>query len=132
MTIVEGFFDEIGFSESVCSCFTWSENSLEISFLCGVDLGGSEHPLNSRFQFDAPCRLLFEGVVKSELRVSNLVNEPDNFEDHYFEKTNLPEPKKNISYTDYHLEGMMKATDPMGWFVWNIVAERFFFDDLAN
>ena len=132
MTIVEGFFDEIGFSESVCSSFAWSGNSLEILFQYGVDLGGSNHPLNSGFKFDAPCRLLFDGVVKSKLRVSHLVDEPNNFEDHYFEKRGLPELKEGIGYTDYCLEGMMKATNPTGWFVWDIVAERFFFDDLTK
>lgn len=123
---------EIGFSESVCSRFTWSGNSLEIIFQGGIDVGGSDHPLNSSFKFDAPCRLLFNGVVKSKLRVSHLIGEPNNFEDRYFEKTDLSEAKENIKYTDFHLEGMMLATNPTGWFVWNIVAESFIFDDLVN
>ena len=131
MTIVESFFDEIGLSESLCTDFKWNGNSLEVFFQKGVDIGGSDHPLSGVFRFDATCRFIFKGVVKSKLRVSHLISETNNFEEKYFEKKDLPESEGGDNYNTYHLEGTMKATNPTGWFVWNIVAERFFFDDLT-
>lgn len=129
MAIVEGFYDEIGFSESMCSGFDWSNTSLEVSFQQGIDLGPN-HPLANAFRFSSPCCLLFEGVIKSKLRISHWISAPNNFKHHYFEKLDLPEPEEGVEYTEFYLEGVMPANNPTGWFVWDIVALRVKLDDL--
>ena len=128
--MVNGFYDELGFSESVCSGFKWSGNSLEVFFQNGIDLG-SNHPLSNSFKFGDPCRLLFDGVIKSKLRVSHLISSPNNFEHHYFENLDLHTSNEEDEYIPFYLEGVMMATSPTGWFVWDLVAQTFTFDDLS-
>jgi hypothetical protein len=130
MSLIEGFFDEIGFFESVCYSFEWSGDKLLVNFEKGVDVGGSDHPLTESFGDDEPCRVVFEGVVASKLEVSKLISRPNNFDVYYFEKDGLPEQDSTKSYEEFYMEGVMKAIDHQGWFVWDIVAEKFTLNDL--
>jgi hypothetical protein len=130
MSFIEGFFDEIGFFESVCSSFEWSGDKLLVNFEKGIDIRGSDHPLTESLGVDEPCRVVFEGVVTSKLKVSKFVCMPNIFDVHYFEKDGLPEQDSTKSYEEFYMEGVMKATDPEGWFVWDIVAEKVTLNDL--
>lgn len=130
MTIIEGFYDEVGFSESTCSSVKWDGDSLELLFETGVSLGGSEHPLAGSFKFGSPCRIKFEGIIKSKVKISHLISRPNNFERHFFENTDLPAAKDGVNYFEFDVEGMMMGMTPTGWFTWDIVAEKFYFDDL--
>lgn len=130
MTIVEGYFDEIGFSESECTNLTWSGGDLIVEFSRGIDLGGSCHPLSGSFMFDHPCRMIFKGVVFSDLKVSEYLGAPNRFRTTQFERSGLPTEKAGVSYCEFHLEGSMQATEPKGWFNWELKAEGFALDDL--
>jgi hypothetical protein len=132
MTIVEGYFDEIGFSESECTNFHWSDADLVVEFSRGIDLGGSRHPLSGSFMFDQPCRMIFKGVVFSDLSVSEYLGAPNKFRTIHFEKSGLPGQREGESYDEYHLEGSMQATEPKGWFNWELKAESFALDDLCD
>ncbi|AJQ92697.1 hypothetical protein [Gynuella sunshinyii] len=132
MSVIEGFFDEIGFFESVCTSFEWVGDTLIVSFDKGIDLGSSEHPLADSLGVDAPCKLIFDGVVKSKLKVSKLVNKPNDFDVYYFEKKDLPEKSSSIDYEEFYMEGSMLATDPNGWFVWDVIAEKAKIDNLKG
>lgn len=130
MTIVANYYDEVGFFESTCSTINWHDDTLELFFEKGVSLGGSDHPLAESFDLTKPCRVIFEGVVKSNLKVSHFISHPNNFDVHHFVKDDLPAAKINHTYTEFDVEGMMQATTPTGWFTWDITAEKFYFDDL--
>ena len=130
MTIIEGFYDEVGFSESTCTSVKWNGDSLELFFESGVSLGGSDHPLAESFDFGNPCKIKFEGITSSKLKISHLISKPNNFETIIFEKDDLPPQKKGEVYSEYDVEGMMMGMTPTGWFTWDIIAEKFYFDDL--
>lgn len=130
MSTIKNFFDEVGFSESVCTRLHWNRDILELYFSEGISLGGSTHPLADIFIFNSPCRIIFEGVIKSQLRVSHLVQQPNQFEDIHFEKNDLPSRDTGKQYSEFEIEGTMLATSPTGWFNWYIYAENFYFDDL--
>lgn len=130
MTIVEGYFDEIGFSESECTNFQWIDANLVVDFSRGIDLGGSRHPLSGSLLFDKPCRVIFTDVVFSNLSVSEYLGAPNIFRTVPFEKNDLPTELEGENYDEYHLEGTMQATNPKGWFNWELKARNFALDDL--
>ncbi|MEG0132323.1 MAG: hypothetical protein RR677_12735 [Acinetobacter sp.] len=132
MSIVEGFFNEIGFFESVCTSVEWIGDKLIVGFDKGIDLGGSVHPLAYSLGVNEPCRLIFDGVVKSKLKVSKLINKPNDFEVHYFAKEGLPEIDPSVHYEEFYMEGAMHATEPDGWFIWDLIAEKAKIDDLKG
>ena len=130
MSIVEGFFSEIGFFESSCTSIEWISDKLIVHFENGVDVGGSDHPLADSFGVDEPCKIVYEGVIKSRLKVSELISKPNNFDVHYFDKDDLPQKNLQKNYEEFYMEGDMKAIEAKGWFVWGIISERVLFDDL--
>lgn len=129
MTKIEDFFEEIGFFESICIGIHWENDTLFLDFESGVDVGDSNHPLNTKFRYDQPCTLIFEGVISSKLRVSHLVKKPNDFVDYHFNKDGFPLKKDGETYEEFYLEGTMKATDPQGWYNWDIIARKVILDD---
>ncbi|KAF0812567.1 hypothetical protein IGB42_02856 [Andreprevotia sp. IGB-42] len=128
MTAVKGFFDEIGFSEAICTGFEWKGNDLEVFFEKGVDISGSVHPLAEKFSFESPCKITFSDVAKSGLKISRLVALPNSFETSIVERTADPFPVGGIH--DFHLEGFMDGNPEKRWFVWTLSAKEAYFDDL--
>jgi len=130
MSLIDGFFDEISFFQSICSSFQWREDKLIVNFDKGVDLRGSSHPLADSLKEDEPCRVIYEGVVESKLKISQLISKPNNFDVHYFEKEALPKRDSIHSYEEFYMEGTIKGDNPQGWFTWDIVAKKVTLDDL--
>jgi hypothetical protein len=130
MAIITGFFEEIGFFESICKSFEWVDNDLVVSFEKGIDIGGSEHPLSDSLKIEEPCNLIFKDVVQSKLKISTLISQPNNFDVLNIEKEDLPGKKSNIEYSDFYMEGTMRAGEPKGWFTWDVVADSMILDNL--
>jgi hypothetical protein len=130
MSVIEVFFDEIGFFESICTSIEWADDYLVVGFEQGIDLGGSKHPLADSLGINEPCKLIFEGVTHSTLKISKLISQPNHFEVHILQQENLGQTNSNLYDEHFYMEGSMRARDPHGWFVWDIVAKKGKIDDL--
>lgn len=132
MTQVREYFDDLGFSEARCSGFKWVGDQLTVDFAKGVDLGNPEHPLASHFAYGAPCRILYNGVIKSRLKISVSRNEGVSFDEVLIENDSLAAPQVDASYKEYYMEGVMVWEGLDCWFTWDLVARDALLDDLNN
>ncbi len=125
MIEVDGYFNELHFTECMFDKFTFEKNKLIVHIEKGLGVMG-DHPLiinNSEF-FIGNCQLIFEEVCFSERRIHEYIGDPQKGNFKPTEKIiDMPFQPRDDSYKVFEIEGIFN--NPMSWIDWTIKAKRF-------
>jgi hypothetical protein len=131
MTYIQGYFDELHFTESNISGFEFLESDLVITIDSGLVIYG-EHPLTDSHKMSDPCRLVFKNIVSSKRYLDIYAGDPkvDGFKESKTIIDNISPVSVGLPCKEYSLEGLL--LDPKAWLTWDILAEDFYLDDLKD
>lgn len=134
MTIIEGYFEELDFSQSNIESFEFIDSDLIVNIISCLDIS-QKHPLfEKRMTWKEPCRIIFEKVVSSvRLFYEYDENSPDNYKPvrKIIDQVNyVYNPDEDLAFEEFDIEGLLQS--PKGWLSWEICAEKFYLDDLKD
>ncbi|WP_377479919.1 MAG: hypothetical protein P2A85_11425 [Microcoleus anatoxicus] len=129
MVVVKGFYEDIHFTESNISGFSFVEKDLIIKIHSGLAIY-PPHPLANRHTMSEPCCLIFKNVISSQRMFSIYAGDPktDGFKETQTISDNVATLEPHKVYEEYGVEGVL--LEPKAWISWDIVAEEFYLDDL--
>lgn len=132
VTIANGYFDEIHFTESNIKDFEFVDKDIIINIMSGLEIY-SNHLLSSTYQSGEPCKLIFKNVSFSKQIIYDYADclNKNKFKDKKEVVHQLDYyPNDNVKSEDYFVEGVLQ--NPQAWLSWDIVAEEFYLDDLKS
>lgn len=125
MTIVEGYYDELHWTECNIESFKFIGCDLEVYIKSGLEVYG-EHPLSNTHNSKEPFKVIFSNVISS-IRSLNEYDENYNYSRFKGEKKIVDklhnQQKSDINYEDYSIEGVW--LNPKGWLDWKILDRTF-------